>query len=101
MPSPFDEALAHADVVISDTMMSPWQIGGEEYPAVFDESPHLFEGIVQYHEEYRVNGTKRTLTLFKASGYRPQVGHLATQGDKQFVVKVVEYQDQLIILHLE
>ncbi|MDK9430936.1 phage tail protein [Gallibacterium anatis] len=101
MLNPFEQALAQADKAITDIMMSPWLIDGVIYPATYDEVPQRFEGMLQYNEEYRVNGTKRTLTLFKESGYRPRVGDRAEQGDKQFLVKAFELVDQLIILQLE
>lgn len=101
MSNLFEEALAQADKAIERIMMSPWLIEDVPYLAAYDEEPQRFDGMLQYNEEYRVNGTKRTLTLFKESGYRPRVGDRAEQGDKQFLVKAFELVDQLIILQLE
>lgn len=101
MSSPFEQALAKADKAITEIMMSPWLIEGVPYPASYDEEPQRFEGILQPNEEYRVNGTKRTLTLFKGCGYRPHVGDRVEQGNKQFIVKAFNFIDQLIVLQLE
>lgn len=100
MPSPFDLALAKADRVIGGVMMSEWQIGGENYPAVFDESPRMFEGILT-NDETRINGTDRSLTLYRTSGYKPKVNHIAEQGENRYLVKAFSFQDGLIILQLE
>lgn len=51
--SPFDDALAQADKVITDVMMSVYVINDKEYKAVLDESPKEVEPI---------NGVYRTLT---------------------------------------
>ena len=66
--SPFDDALAQADKVISDVMMSVYVINGKEYKAVLDEEPRVMGG---GGDDYLINGTTRTLTLFKSSGYKP------------------------------
>lgn len=100
MSSPFEQALRQAEEAIAQQIMTPWHIGEGQYPAVFDESPHPFEGFIQ-PEQYRINGTQRTLTLLASSGYRPKIGAIASQGGRQFVVKAVAYQDGLIILQLE
>ncbi|MBV7389019.1 hypothetical protein KRX11_10305 [Pasteurellaceae bacterium TAE3-ERU1] len=92
MPSPFDEALAHADVVISDTMMSEYQINGEKYLAVFDESPHELEPMTS---------TYKTLTLYKTSGYRPRKGDSVIVGDRAYLVTSYTTRDGLITIHLE
>ena len=42
--SPFDDALAQADKVISDVMMSVYVINGKEYKAVLDEEPRVMGG---------------------------------------------------------
>lgn len=60
MPSPFEQALAAADSVISQTMMSEWLINGKVYPATYDEAPRIMEGLHSY-EEQALNGTLRTL----------------------------------------
>ena len=67
--SPFDVALAQADKVISDVMMSVYVINGKEYKAVLDETPKEMEPM---------NGIYRTLTLFKSSGYKPGKGDKTT-----------------------
>lgn len=100
MSSPFEQALTQADKAIEQQIMNQWQIGEHSYPAIFDEAPQQFEGFIQ-QEQYRVNGTQRTLTLFRASGYLPRVGDIAKRAEQSFVVKAVSYQDQLIILQLE
>ncbi|WKS98741.1 phage tail protein [Gallibacterium salpingitidis] len=101
MSNLFEEALEQADKAIERIMMSPWLIEDVPYLAAYDEEPQRFDGMLQLNEEYRVNGTKRTLTIFKNSGYRPHVGDRVEQGDKQFVIKAFDFVDQLIILQLE
>lgn len=100
MSSPFEVAIAQADKVIADVMMSKWQIGGEEYLAVLDESPRLMEALIT-RDELRVNGTERTLTLFKSSGYQPKLNHIAQQGSKRYMVKSFGFRDDLIVLQVE
>lgn len=100
MSSPFEAAIAQVDKVIADVMMSKWQIGGEEYLAVLDESPRLMEALIT-RDDPRVNGTERTLTLFKSSGYKPKLNHIAEQGSKRYMVKSFGFQDDLIVLQVE
>lgn len=100
MPSLFERALAKADQAISSVMMSDWEIGGVNYPAVFDETPRMMEGLVM-SDDPRVNGTERTLTLYRTSGYKPKIGHIAEQGSRRFAVKAFRFRDGLIELQLE
>ena len=96
MPSLFDKALAEADNTIKQVMMSAFTINGKRYHAVLDESPNLMQ-----YEDNRINGTTRTLTLFKSSGYQPQMGDLIKQGRVEYIVRGFSFNDELIILQLE
>lgn len=96
MPSVFDKALSKADSVIGSVMMSAFIINGKRYQAVLDESPNLMS-----YEDNRVNGTTRTLTLFKSSGYLPKLGDLIKQGRAEYTVGGFSFNDELIILQLE
>jgi len=94
--SPFDDALAQADKVISDVMMSVYVINGKKYKAVLDETPNLMS-----YEDNRVNGTTRTLTMFKSSGYSPKLGNIVKQGQAEYIVRGFSFNDELIVLQLE
>ena len=96
MPSLFDKALAQADAVISSVMMSAFIIGGKRYQAVLDEAPNLMS-----YEDNRVNGTTRTLTMFKSSGYSPKLGDVVKQGRAEYIVRGFSFGDELIVLQLE
>lgn len=96
MPSLFDKVLAEADNTIKQVMMSAFTINGKRYQAVLDESPNLMQ-----YEDNRINGTTRTLTLFKSSGYQPQMGDLIKQGRAEYIVRGFNFNDELIILQLE
>lgn len=96
MPSLFDKALAQADAVISSVMMSAFIIGGKRYQAVLDEAPNLMS-----YEDNRVNGTTRTLTMFKSSGYLPKLGDIVKQGRAEYIVRGFGFSDGLIVLQLE
>lgn len=96
MPSLFDKALAQADAVISSVMMSAFIIGGKRYQAVLDEAPNLMG-----YEDNRVNGTTRTLTMFKSSGYSPKLGDIVKQGRVEYIVRGFSFSDELIVLQLE
>jgi hypothetical protein len=96
MPSLFDKALAQADAVISSVMMSAFIIGGKRYQAVLDEAPNLMS-----YEDNRVNGTTRTLTMFKSSGYSPKLGDVVKQGRAEYIVRGFSFSDELIVLQLE
>lgn len=96
MPSLFDKALAQADAVISSVMMSAFIIGGKRYQAVLDEAPNLMS-----YEDNRVNGTTRTLTMFKSSGYSPKLGDIVKQGRAEYIVRGFGFSDELIVLQLE
>lgn len=96
MPSLFDKALAQADAVISSVMMSAFIIGGKRYQAVLDEAPNLMS-----YEDNRVNGTTRTLTMFKSSGYSPKLGDVVKQGRVEYIVRGFSFSDELIVLQLE
>lgn len=98
--SPFDEALAQADKVISDVMMSVYVINGKKYKAVLDESPKLMSGNY-YTDDYLINGTTRTLTLFKASGYKPKLGDIIISSTEEYVVRGFSFEDKKIVLQLE
>ena len=97
--SPFDDALAQADKVISDVMMSVYVINGKKYKAVLDESPKLMSG--NHTDDYLINGTTRTLTLFKASGYKPKLGDIITSSTEEYVVRGFSFEDKKIVLQLE
>lgn len=96
MPSLFDKALAQADAIISSVMMSAFIIGGKRYQAVLDEAPNLMS-----YEDNRVNGTTRTLTMFKSSGYLPKLGDIVKQGRAEYIVRGFSFSDELIVLQLE
>lgn len=96
MPSLFDKALAQADAVISSVMMSAFIIGSKRYQAVLDETPNLMS-----YEDNRVNGTTRTLTMFKSSGYSPKLGDVVKQGRAEYIVRGFSFSDELIVLQLE
>lgn len=96
MPSLFDKALAQADAVISSVMMSAFIIGGKRYQAVLDEAPNLMS-----YEDNRVNGTTRTLTMFKSSDYLPKLGDIVKQGRAEYIVRGFSFSDELIVLQLE
>lgn len=96
MPSLFDKALAQADAVISSVMMSAFIIGGKRYQAVLDEAPNLMS-----YEDNRVNGTTRTLTMFKSSGYSPKLGDVVKQGRAEYIVRGFSFSDELTVLQLE
>ena len=96
MPSLFDKALAQADAVISSVMMSAFIIGGKRYQAVLDEAPNLMS-----YEDNRVNGTTRTLTMFKSSGYSPKLGDIVKQGRAEYIVRGFGFSEELIVLQLE
>lgn len=98
--SPFDDALAQADNVISDVMMSVYVINGKKYKAVLDESPKLMSGNY-YTDDYLINGTTRTLTLFKASGYKPKLGDIIISSTEEYVVRGFSFEDKKIVLQLE
>ena len=97
--SPFDDALAQADKVISDVMMSVYVINGKKYKAVLDESPKLMSG--NYTDDYLINGTTLTLTLFKGSGYKPKLGDIITSSTEEYVVRGFSFEDKKIVLQLE
>ena len=90
--SPFDDALAQADKVISDVMMSVYVINGKKYKAVLDESPKEVEPI---------NGVYRTLTLFKSSGYKPKKNDRVIINNIDYLVSGFSFNSGTIILQLE
>lgn len=100
MPSPFEQAMATADQTIQSTMMSEWLIGGKPYPAIYDEAPAVFEGLLS-RDERAINGTARTLTLFRTSGYKPKLDDRVSGNGKKYLVKSYHFVDQLIVLQLE
>lgn len=90
--SPFDDALAQADKVISDVMMPVYVINGKKYKAVLDESPREVEPI---------NGVYRTLTLFKSSGYKLKKNDRATINNIDYIISGFSFNSGTIILQLE
>lgn len=92
--------MATADQTIQATMMSEWLIGGKPYPAMYDEAPAVFEGLLS-HDERAINGTARTLTLFRTSGYKPKLDDRVSGNGKKYLVKSYHFVDQLIVLQLE
>lgn len=99
MPSPFEDALAKADSVISEVMLSVFVINGKRYKAVLDEAPNLMGS--DYRDDHLINGTTRTLTLFKSSRYQPKAGDVVKQRDREYVVRGFSFVDDLIVLQLE
>ena len=99
MSSPFDNALTRADNVITDVMMSVYVINGKKYKAVLDETPKVMGG--NYSDDYLINGTTRTLTLFLASGYKPKLGDVITTKTGEYVVRGFSFDDGKIVLQLE
>lgn len=97
--SPFDVAIAQADKVISDVMMSVYVINGKKYKAVLDETPKVMGG--NYSDDYLINGTTRTLTLFRSSGYKPKLGDVITASNAKYVVRGFSFEDGKIVLQLE
>lgn len=97
MPSVFDKALAQADRVIAEVILSVFLINGKRYKAVLDEAPNLGD----YRDDQLINGTTRTLTLFKSSHYQPKPGDVVKQGDREYVVRGFSFVDDLIVLQLE
>lgn len=100
MSSPFEQALAQADQTISQIMMSEWLINNQPYPATFDETPRIMEGF-HSSEEQALNGTLRTLTLFRSSGYKPRLDDRVTGNGKKYLVKSYHLVDGMIVLQLE
>nr|DAM33021.1 MAG TPA: ATP-binding sugar transporter [Bacteriophage sp.] len=96
--SPFDVAIAQADKVISDVMMSVYVINGKKYKAVLDEEPRVMGG---GGDDYLINGTTRTLVLFKSSGYKPKLGDVITASNAKYVVRGFSFEDGKIVLQLE
>ena len=97
--SPFDNALAQADKVITDVMMSVYVINGKEYKAVLDETPKVVSG--NYSEDYVINGTTRMLTLVRSSGYKAKLGDVITTKTGEYVVRGFSFEDGKIVLQLE
>lgn len=100
MSSQFEQAMATADQTIQQTMMSEWLIGGNSYPAIYDEAPAVFTGL-HTSDERAINGTERTLTLFRTSGYKPRLNDKVSGNGKKYLVKSYHFVDQLIVLQLE
>ena len=100
MPSPFEQALSLADQTIAQTMMSEWLINNKPYPANYDEAPRIMEGLHSY-EEQALNGTLRTLTLFRTSGYKPRLDDKVVGNGKKYLVKSYHFVDGMIVLQLE
>ena len=96
--SPFDVAISQADKVISDVMMSVYVINGKKYKAVLDEEPRVMGG---GGDDYLINGTTRTLSLFKSSGYKPKLGDVITASNAKYVVRGFSFEDGKIVLQLE
>lgn len=100
MPSVFEQALSQADKAIESVMMSEWAINGKPYPAVFDEAPRIMEGF-HSHEDQALNGTLRTLTLYRTSGYKPRLDDKVVGNGKKYLLKSYHFVDGLIVLQLE
>ena len=79
-------------------MMSVYVINGKEYKAVLDEEPRVMGG---GGDDYLINGTTRTLTLFKSSGYKPKLGDVITASNAKYVVRGFSFEDGKIVLQLE
>lgn len=92
--------MAAADQTIQQTMMSEWLIGGKPYPAAYDEAPAIFNGL-RGSDDRAIQGTERTLTLFRHSGYKPRLDDRVAGNGKKYLVKSYHYVDQLIVLQLE
>lgn len=97
--SPFDAAIAQADKVISDVMMSVYIINGKKYKAALDEAPKVMSG--NYGDDYLINGTTRTLTLFRSSGYKPKLGDVITATNNEYIIRGFSFEDGKIVLQLE
>ncbi|MCR1838447.1 hypothetical protein [Rodentibacter caecimuris] len=80
-------------------MLSVFLINGKRYKAVLDESPNLMGEA--YRDDHLINGTTRTLTLFKRSGYKPRLGDVVTQRGQSYIVRGFSFVDDLIVLQLE
>lgn len=52
-------------------------------------------------DDYLINGTTRTLTLFKSSGYKPKLGDVITASNVKYVVRGFSFEDGKIVLQLE
>lgn len=100
MSSLFEQALVSADSVIEATMMSEWLINNKPYPATYDEAPHMMSGL-HSSEEQALNGTLRTLTLFRSSGYKPRLDDKVVGQGKKYLVKSYHFIDGMVVLQLE
>lgn len=96
MPSVFDNVFMRAEQTITHTMMNEWLIQNQPYQAVLDEDPNLMS-----EADYRINGTVRTLTLFKSTGYKPKLGHKVNRGKESYLVRGFSFVDNTIVLQLE
>ena len=52
-------------------------------------------------DDYLINGTTRTLTLFKSSGYKPKLGDVIAASNAKYVVRGFSFEDGKIVLQLE
>lgn len=52
-------------------------------------------------DDYLINGTTRTLALFKSSGYKPKLGDVITASNAKYVVRGFSFEDGKIVLQLE
>ncbi len=52
-------------------------------------------------DDYLINGTTRTLALFKSSGYKPKLGDVITAPNAKYVVRGFSFEDGKIVLQLE
>lgn len=100
MPSPFDLALAQADSVIARTIMSEYMINGKPYQAVYDEVPREFDQVGS-NSNWALNGSYRTLTLFKTRGYKPKRGDVVMIEGKRYGVTGFGYHDGYLVLQVE
>ncbi|MGF7433130.1 hypothetical protein [Pasteurella bettyae] len=100
MSSPFDLALAQADATIEQTIMTGYVINGTTYQAVYDEIPREIDP-TGYSGSLALNGSYRTLTLFKTQGYKPKRGDVVEINSKRYAITGFGYRDGYLILQVE
>ena len=100
MPSPFDVALTQADATIQQVIMSEYKINGKPYQAVYDEIPREIDP-TGYSGSLALNGSYRTLTLFKTQGYKPRREDVVMIDGKRYGVTGFGYRDGYLVLQVE
>ncbi|MDE8035738.1 phage tail protein [Actinobacillus equuli subsp. equuli] len=95
MSNPFEQALLKADDIIAHTIMQAITINGADYRAVFDEAPRIMDQV------QAMEGTERTVTLYRTSGYLPRKGDRVSLNGREYRVTAFRFIDQLIVLQLE